>query len=76
MNQEENQENTISDEDFIEKLSEMIRLGKDNMEYGNNPDFRDLVDSWVEELQNFKASKHAGDIQILFRDENSDSVEE
>jgi hypothetical protein len=72
-----NNEPTISDEEFILKLSEMIRLGKGNMEYGNNPDFRNIVDEWVEELQNFKASRHAGSVQILFEDtENKADTEE
>jgi len=57
---------SISDEDFISKLSEMIRLGQENMEYGNNPDFRTMVDGWKEELQNFKASLTNGSVQILF----------
>ena len=68
---EDTKEITISDEEFILKLTEMIRLGKENMEYGNNPDFRNMVDDWVEELQNFKASRHAGSVKILFEDSQS-----
>ena len=67
-NEVASKEPTISDDEFILKLTEMIQLGKENMEYGNNPDFRNLVDEWVEELQNFKASRHAGSVQILFED--------
>ncbi|MBY0425823.1 MAG: hypothetical protein K2Q22_09320 [Cytophagales bacterium] len=57
----------LSDQEFELKLKEMIRLGKENMEYGNNPEFRNVIDELEEDLYNFQAARTAGPMQILFQ---------